>query len=115
MLLETDPEIEIVGEAENGKEAIKLALTRAPDLILMDLQMPIMGGLEATERISQWSSKIKVVIITAAWSRTDCVSELKAKECGAVRVLPKPCMSWSDKGTRDFIKVLKILAAEPRG
>ncbi len=50
-LLETEPDFEVVGEAVSGEEALALAATAAPDVVLMDLRMPGMGGVEATRQI----------------------------------------------------------------
>ncbi len=55
-MLEREPDVEIVGEAENGLEAVKLARALRPDLVLMDVRMPDMDGLSATQAIKQESS-----------------------------------------------------------
>jgi len=64
MLLDTAPEAEVVGEAETGTEAVQFAKELTPDLILMDLQMPEIDGIEATRRIISANPQIKILILT---------------------------------------------------
>lgn len=63
-ILETEEGIEVVGEAKDGAEAVKVALRLEPDVILMDIQMPGMGGVEATRQISQRHPKSQIIILT---------------------------------------------------
>jgi len=63
-LLSSDPSFEIVGEAEDGREAIKCVEKFRPDLILTDLSMPRMNGMEAIKEIKRQSPKTKVLVLT---------------------------------------------------
>jgi len=64
MLLSADPELEIVGEAENGTEGLRLAQELAPDVVLMDISMPDMNGIEATRRIKELCPDVAVLALT---------------------------------------------------
>lgn len=64
MLLESKPDMEIVAEAESGREAVEKAKVIHPDVILMDIQMADMNGIEATERIKQVSPQTAVLALT---------------------------------------------------
>lgn len=63
-LLEAKPDLEIVGEAENGKLAVELALKLKPDVVLMDVRMPIMDGVAAMRSLAEQQSEIKVLVLT---------------------------------------------------
>lgn len=63
-LLALAGDIEVVGEAANGSEALKMVKELSPDVVLMDIAMPIMGGLEATRRIFKEFSRTKVLVLT---------------------------------------------------
>ncbi|MED0936956.1 DNA-binding response regulator [Bacillus cereus] len=78
--LKTREEFEIIGEAENGEEALTFVQTKRPDIVLMDLSMPKMDGIEATKRIKQYDETIKILILSS-FSEQDYV--LPALEAGA--------------------------------
>jgi DNA-binding NarL/FixJ family response regulator len=63
-ILEAQPDIEVAGEAENGAEAVALAERRSPDVILMDIRMPQLDGVEATRRLVADGSPARVLVLT---------------------------------------------------
>ncbi|OCQ94259.1 DNA-binding response regulator [Nostoc sp. MBR 210] len=63
-LLKLEADLEIIGEAENGKIAVELAAKLQPDVVLMDIRMPIMDGVAATKEIHQYYENIKILVLT---------------------------------------------------
>ena len=85
-LLAGHERVEVVGRARDGSEAVYLALALAPDVVLMDISMPAMDGLEATRRLRELESPSRVLILTGS----DFPAETaRAREAGAVRCLNK--------------------------
>ncbi len=64
MIVGTAPDIEVVGSAENGAEALELVASLKPDVVLMDLKMPVMNGIHATRAISEQHPTVKVLVLT---------------------------------------------------
>ncbi len=63
-ILDARPEIEVVGEAENGAQAVALAERRRPDVILMDIRMPVLDGIEATRKLVADGSQARIIVLT---------------------------------------------------
>ena len=80
--LKTQKDMDIVGEATNGKEALELTASLKPDVILMDLVMPVMDGIEATKRIKATNPEIQILMLTSFSDRDHVVPALKAGAAG---------------------------------
>lgn len=81
-MLGTDEQIEVVGEAEHGAEAVELVGSLRPDLVLMDLQMPELDGVEATQRIRREHPDTNVLILTTYDTDRAIVSAVEAGAAG---------------------------------
>jgi DNA-binding NarL/FixJ family response regulator len=88
LALRSDPRFEVLGLAANGREAIDLAASVSPDVVLMDLHMPVMDGIEATRRLRLASPRSRVVVVTASTSPEDGA---RARAAGARAYIRK----WS--------------------
>src|SRR5580765_2815661 len=78
MVLESEEGIEVVAEAEDGQEAIRKVDEVAPDVILMDVRMPRMSGIEATRAISETAPAAKVLMLTVSDDEQDLYEAVKA-------------------------------------
>jgi NarL family two-component system response regulator LiaR len=81
-LFEREPGIEVVGEAEDGERAVQTVARLAPDVILMDLEMSGIGGVEATRQISERHPDAKIVVLTSHAAEEDVFPALKAGALG---------------------------------
>lgn len=74
-LLESEGDMKVVGEAENGRQAVGLAKTTLPDVVVMDVAMPVLNGIEATRQIAKHLPSAKVLGLTS-YGDDDCVTQL---------------------------------------
>jgi DNA-binding NarL/FixJ family response regulator len=103
LTLGIDDRIDVVGHASSGREGLTLARTLRPDVVLMDLHMPGMDGIEATKALLRVLPAVRVVMVTAA-NAPRC--RQRAREAGAVRYVTK------DTSARDLLDTV-IEVAEP--
>lgn len=83
-LLDVDDRVAVVGEASDGLDAVKQALALKPDIVLMDIKMPNLDGIEATRRITSENPKIKVLMLTTFEADNHVIQALKAGASGYV-------------------------------
>lgn len=103
-ILQTQPDIEVVGEATNGKQAIELTASLHPHLVTMDLEMPGIDGLQAIEAI-MCSRAVPIVVVSSA---ADAQHALQAVARGALEVIAKP--DTSPQSMAAFIAKVRLLA-----
>ena len=104
MFLSLDPELEVVGEAANGEEALRMARDLSPDVVLMDLVMPVMDGISATGAIRSELPDVEVIALTSVLEDASVTGAVKA---GAIGYLMK------DTGAEELGRAIKA-AAEGR-
>jgi two-component system chemotaxis response regulator CheB len=109
-VLRSDPEIEVAGEASDGRQAVELCLKLRPDVITMDMMLPVMSGLAATEQIMAYAPT-PILIVSSSTNRGDLFRTYDAVAAGAVDVLEKPRGDNTDDAwaTR-FLSTLKMVA-----
>jgi len=88
LTLDADHRVEMIGHAGNGKEAVQLATTLRPDVVLMDLEMPVLDGIGATRAVRRALPECHVVVLTASAAPEDAH---RARSAGAAAYLTKDC------------------------
>lgn len=103
-LIEQEDDIEVIAEAVNGKQAVELAARLLPDVITMDLEMPVMNGLEAIDTIMH-NKAIPILVVS---STADAEKSLQAISMGALDLVCKP--EYDTDEAREFIQKLRMLS-----
>lgn len=114
-IVKTDSDLTVVGDAENGKVALDKAAKLKPDVILLDIEMPEMDGLEAMKRL-KLTSKAKIVIISSL-AQIGSPQAMEARRLGAVDVIAKPSGTLSlnlrEKKASDIVRAIRAAAGLP--
>src|SRR5947209_5730765 len=99
-LLSSDPEIKVVGTAADGAEGVRQTLALQPDLITMDVHMPVMDGFEATRRIMA-ERPTPIIVVSGVIGSADAQGSFQAIQAGALDVVEKP----AGTGQADFERI----------
>jgi two-component system chemotaxis response regulator CheB len=112
-VLAADPEIEVVGAAADGKEAIELCRELRPDVVTMDMVLPVMSGLSATEYIMAYLPT-PILVVSSSYNRGELLQTYDALAAGAVDVLEKPSGDEpAGEWERRLVATVKIVARIP--
>ncbi len=111
-ILTTDPEIEIIGSASSGGEAISMIKGNRPDVITMDINMPGIDGFETTRRIME-TTPIPIIIVSSSFDKENVALSLRSIEAGALTIIGRPAGMDSplyEKEKVDFISLVKLMS-----
>lgn len=102
MLLESDSDIKVIAEADSGENAVKMYMEHKPDVVVMDITMPGIGGLEATDRIMAKDSSARILVLSA---HEDSVHPKRVLNAGAMGYLTKR------SAAEELIKAIRMVAS----
>jgi two-component system, chemotaxis family, protein-glutamate methylesterase/glutaminase len=109
-VLAADPDIEVVGEAGDGKQAIEMCLALRPDVVTMDMMLPVMTGLAATEYIMA-HCPTPILVVSSSMNRSELFKTYDAMAAGAVDVLDKPLATASaGSWEHTFVGTVKLVS-----
>jgi len=112
-VLNADPELEVAGEAEDGKQAIELCRSLRPDAITLDMMLPAMSGVAVTEYVMAFCPT-PILIVSSSTNRGDLFKTYDALAAGAVDVLEKPAGTDSDGAwERSLVSSVKLVSRIP--
>lgn len=105
--LSIDRDIEIVGVAKNGLEAVQLIAEKKPNVVTMDINMPVMNGMDAIRQIMR-DNPVPIIVLSDSYTEFMLFDALKM---GAYEVMPKPTLKYGSEKTKEFISKLKLCAS----
>ncbi len=109
-ILARDPGIEVAGEAEDGRQAIELCQSLRPDVITLDMMLPVMSGLAATEYIMAYCPT-PILVVSASVNRGELFKTYEALSAGAVEVMDKSrADDEGDAWEREFVATVRLVA-----
>lgn len=118
-VLQSSPEFDVVGEAADGKRAIELCCSLKPDVVTMDMMMPLLTGVAATEYIMAYCPT-PILIVSASTNRGEVFKTYEALSAGALDVLEKPKLGSDPQWATTFLATLRMISrikviTHPRG
>src|SRR5258708_36822302 len=113
-VLSADPELEVAGEAEDGKRAIELCRALRPDVITLDMMMPVMSGVAVTEYVMAYCPT-PILVVSASTNRGEIYKTYDALAAGALDVLEKPTGNDPDGAWENRLVSAVKVAARVRG
>lgn len=109
-ILQSDPAFDVVGEAEDGKQAIELCRLLRPDVVTLDMMLPVLSGLAATEYIMAYCAT-PILIVSSSTNRGELFKTYEALAAGAVEVMEKPRPDEADGDWEArFLSMVKLVA-----
>ena len=118
-LLADDPRFEVVGVALNGQQAVEFVARYGPDVVSMDIYMPVMDGVEATRLIMQ-STPVPIVIVSSFYKPAEIEMSFSILEAGALTILPRPFgpghpqFTKTARNYRNTLKMMSEVKVAPR-
>ena len=111
-IFESDPAIEVIGTANDGGEAVRLAGKLRPDVVTMDIHMPVMNGLDATRRIME-TYPTPIVVVSGIWDPKEVETTFRAIESGALAVVQRPAgigHPQSERMREELVSKVKLMS-----
>lgn len=108
--LSADPDLEVIGEAEDGKRAIELCMRLRPEVVTLDMMLPVLSGLEVTEYLMAYCPT-QILIISSSVNRGELFKTYETLAAGAVEILEKPRGdTFDDEWERRIVAMVKLVS-----
>ena len=111
-VLESDPDLQVVGMANDGHKAVEMVMRTKPDVVVMDIKMPKMNGFQATRRIME-TAPVPIVLVSASYDTKEASTTFQAIEAGALTVMDKPVGIKDpdyEELAKEFIQTVKLMS-----